>query len=131
MTRGDGVATMTAMQTVITPLPAQALGPGHQAADLPLPAPAPRCQLHTLAPGASVQWPPGEPAPLLLLTEGLGKASLDGAALRVAAPCALCVPPAAALRLTNQGSTPMRLLALRPSAGDPVAAAAATPPDTS
>jgi quercetin dioxygenase-like cupin family protein len=74
--------------------------------------------LHTLAAGASVQWPPGEPAPLLLLTEGLGKAQLDGAALRVAAPCALCVPAAAVLRVSNQGSTPMRLLALRPHGHD-------------
>jgi hypothetical protein len=131
MTQCDGVATMRDMQTVIAPLPAHTLGPGHQAADLPLPAPAPRCRLHTLAPGASVQWPPGEPAPLLLLTEGLGKASLDGAAQRVTAPCALCVPPAAALRLCNQGSTPMRLLALRPIAGDPGAAAAPAAPDTS
>lgn len=118
------------MQPVITPLPAHARGPGHQVAELPLPAPAPRCQLHTLAPGASVQWPPGEPA-LLLLTEGLGKAVLDGAALRVAAPCALCVPAAAALRLSNQGSTPMRLLALRPNAADPETTAAGAPPDTS
>jgi hypothetical protein len=131
MPQADHTANMPAMQTVITPLPAHALGPGHQAAELPLPAPAPRCQLHTLAPGASVQWPPGEPAPLLLLTEGLGKASLDGAAQRVTAPCALCVPVAAALRLVNHGSTPMRLLALRPTAGGPDAAAAAAAPDTS
>src|SRR5512137_1779737 len=124
MPQDDRVGIMPVMQTVVTPLPAQALGPGHQVADLPLPAPAPRCQLHTLAPGASVQWPPGEPAPLLLLTEGLGKAALDGAALRVAAPCALCVPAAAALRLSNQGSTPMRLLALRPNAADTATAAA-------
>jgi len=49
----------------------------------------------------------------LLLTKGLGKAQRDGAALRVAAPCAICVPAAAVLRVSNQGSTPMRLLALR------------------
>jgi hypothetical protein len=109
---------MTAMQNVITPHPPHTQGPGHQVAPWPLPPPAPTCHLHTLAAGASVQWPPGEPAPLLLLTEGLGKAQLDGAALRVAAPCALCVPAAAVLRVSNQGSTPMRLLALRPHGHD-------------
>lgn len=119
------------MQTVVTPLPAQAPGPGHQVAELPLAPPAPRCTLHTLAAGASVQWLPGEAPPLLLLTEGLGKASLDGAALRVAAPSALCVPAGAALRLSNQGSSPMRWMALWLREGECASPAAAVPPDTS
>jgi hypothetical protein len=122
---------MPGMQNVVIPLPAHAPGPGHQVAELPLAPPAPRCALHTLAAGASVQWLPGEAAPLLLLTEGLGKASLDGAALRLAAPCALCVPAGAALRLSNHGSTPMRWVALRPHEGRPGPGDAAAPHDTS
>ena len=122
------------MQFVFTPLPARTDGPGQQVAELPFAAPTAHCHLHTLAPGASVQWPPREPAPVLLLTEGLGKAALDGAALRVAAPCALRVPAATTLRICNQGSTPMRLLALRSSdcsGANAATVAAGAPADTS
>lgn len=104
--------TMGAMQTVIAPLPPQTAGPGHAVAELRLPGL--RCHLHTLDPGATAHWEAGPDTPLLLLVEGIGKAVLDGASQRVTAPSALCVAAGSTLRLTNQGTTPMRLLALRP-----------------
>jgi hypothetical protein len=123
------------MQTVVRPLPAQSPGPGHQVAEMPLAPTLPCCEWHALAPGCSVQWPAGRTPPLLLLTEGLGKAALDGAALRLAAPCALRVPATATLRLSNQGTTPMRWLAVwlqEPPAARPAArlpGVAPGPPD--
>lgn len=99
------------MQTVITPQPPHAAGPGHAVAELLLPGLP--CELHMLEPGASAHWEAGPSTPLLLLIEGIGKIALDGASQRVAAPSALCVAAGSTLRLTNQGTTPMRLLAIQ------------------
>jgi len=107
-------ATMAAMQTVLTPLPARSKAPGHLVAELPGAPPGSSLHLHTISPGALAQWQARAAGALLVLTDGLGKVALEGATLRVAAPCVVRLPAAATLRLANQGSEPMRVLVIAP-----------------
>lgn len=114
MPRSQRPATMAAMQLVLTPPPPQAAAPGQLVADLPGAPAGTTLQLHTLATGAQALWPASSQGALLVLTDGLGKATVDGAALRVTAPCVLRQPAGAELRLANQGSATLRVLVIRP-----------------
>jgi hypothetical protein len=116
---GDGGAASRAehrpVQLVLVPPTPRTLGPGHQAVALPGQFAGHELWLHTLAPFARAEWPGGDCAVLLVLTDGRGKATLDGAAQRVSAPCVLQPPAGGWLQITNQGPTPMRVLAWVPS----------------
>jgi hypothetical protein len=80
-------------------------------------------QIHVLAPGHTALWPGAEAGALWVLTDGLGKAVFDGSAQRIAAPCVLQQRAGAELRITNQGSTPMRVMRWAPVEHDAPAAA--------
>jgi hypothetical protein len=58
---------------------------------------------------------------LLIVFDGLGKAAFDGAPQRIAAPCVLRQRAGTELRIVNQGSTPMRVINVRPAARDKAA----------
>ena len=72
---------------------------------------------------ARVVWPAADVGAMWVLTDGLGKAAFDGAAQRIAATCVLRQRAGTELRITNPGSTPMRVLRWAPVDHDPPAAA--------
>lgn len=103
------------MQLVVTAERPETVGPGHQAAQLPLPGQPLQISLHVIAAGASATWHnDAATPPVLVVLDGIGKVTIDGAPLRISAPCALCAPAGAEVRVSNQGGVIMRLLALTP-----------------
>ncbi len=110
------------MQNVLTPALPRAASAGCWVTDLPGAPQGFSVQLHVLAPGHTGRWPAADAGALWVLTDGLGKAVFDGAAQRIAAPCVLRQLAGTALRVTNQGSTPMRVMRWAPVQHDaPVA----------
>jgi hypothetical protein len=107
------------MQNVLTPAPPHQASPGQWVTDLPGAPAGLHLQLHTVAPGHAAAWHSTEGGALLVLIDGLGKAGFDGAAQRVAAPCVVRQLAGAVLRITNQGSTPMRVMRWAPVAHQP------------
>ncbi|MDQ8023052.1 MAG: hypothetical protein REI94_14540 [Moraxellaceae bacterium] len=104
------------MQIVLMPQPPHSAAPGHQISDLAGAPAGSVLQLHTLMPCTQAGWPAVPHGVLLVLTDGIGKAVIDGAAQRVAAPCVLRLPAGSELRLLNQGAAPMRLVVMYPVA---------------
>jgi quercetin dioxygenase-like cupin family protein len=102
------------MQFIVTPRIPQTVEAGHQLAELPLADQPFQMSLHTIAPSTSATWIASPAAPLLVVLEGIGKVTIDGAPQRFSGPCALCVPAGAEVRISNQGGMSMRLLSLAP-----------------
>jgi len=69
-----------------------------------------RLRLHTIAGGAGAVWAGSEVATVLMVLEGIGKVTIDGASQRMAGPCSMSAPPHAAVRIANQGALQMRVL---------------------
>ena len=114
---------MGGMQNVLTPALPQAAPAGSRVIDLPGAPAGWGVQVHLLAPGHTALWPAADVGAMWVLTDGLGKAAFDGAAQRIAATCVLRQRAGTELRITNQGSTPMRVLRWAPVDHDPPAAA--------
>jgi hypothetical protein len=106
------------MQNVLTLNSAKPIAAGQWMAEIPGAPVHLGLQLHLLAPGHTAQWPSGDSDMLLIVFDGLGKAAFDGAAQRIAAPCVLRQSAGTQLRIVNQGSTPMRVMNVRPAAFD-------------
>lgn len=100
------------MQFVAAAKSPQTVEAGHQAAELPLAEQPFHISLHAIAAGASATWRTQLAPPVLVVLDGIGKVTIDGAPLRLSAPCTLCVPAGAEVRVSNQGGVTMRLLAI-------------------
>lgn len=114
---------MAGMQNVLTPSLPQVASTGSSVIDLPGAPAGLGVQIHLLAPGHTALWPAADAGAMWVLTDGLGKAAFDGAAQRIAATCVLRQLAGTELRITNQGSTPMRVLRWAPVDHDPPAVA--------
>jgi hypothetical protein len=105
MLRGE-----VAMQLVAMPGSRRSLASGHEVAEIPMLHPNLQIRMHTIAAGTGGVWA-GCPVPtLLVVLEGIGKVTIDGSAQRLMGPCAVSVPPIAAVQIANQGAMQMRVL---------------------
>lgn len=121
MPKSAATNTIHAMQNVLTLTSAKPVAAGQWMTDIPGAPAHLGLQLHLLAPGHAARWPGAEFEALLIVFDGLGKAAFDGAPQRIAAPCVLRQRAGTELRIVNQGSTPMRVINVRPAALDKAA----------
>ncbi len=112
------LSTIVAMQNVLILTTAKPVAAGQWLTEIPSAPAHLGMQLHLLAPGHAARWPGTNADMLLIVFDGLGKAVFDGAAQRIAAPCVLRQCAGTELRIVNQGSTPMRVMTVRPAALD-------------
>ena len=98
------------MQVVTMPSSQRSLASGHHVAEIPLPHPNLQIRMHTIEAATGAVWGGRDIAPVLMVLEGIGKVAIDGASQRLTGPCAVSVPPNAAVQITNQGSMQMRVL---------------------
>ena len=98
------------MQFVAMPSNRRSLATGHHVDEIPLLHQNVQIWMHTIEAATAAVWGGRDTAPVLVVLEGIGKVAIDGSSQRLTGPCAVSVPPHAAVQITNQGSMQMRVL---------------------